>query len=206
MLFKRGMLCLLFLGLLAINTLSAENPRVLMKTEMGDILIEVYPDKAPITVANFLRYVDEDRFVDALFFRVVTMDNQPNMEIKIEVIQGGLSRTANANPLPPIEHETTDKTGILHKDGVISMARTLPGSASSDFFICVGAQPSLDFLGMRNRDGMGFAAFGKVVEGMDVVRKIQQQPSERQQLLEPVKILSVKREGSAVPAEKEPLL
>ena len=193
MLFKRGMLCLLFLGLLAITMLSAENPKILMKTELGDILIEVYPDKAPITVANFLRYVDEGRFEGTLFYRAVTMDNQPNMEIKIEVVQGGLSRTSDSNPLPPIEHETTDTTGILHKDGVISMARTLPGSASSEFFICIGSQPSLDFLGMRNRDGLGFAAFGKVVEGMDVVLKIQQQPAERQYLPKPVKILSVKR-------------
>ena len=190
----------LFLGFLFgcfLGTLwSAENPRVLMKTELGDILIEVFPEKAPITVANFLRYVDEDRFEGSTFYRVVTIDNQPNMEIKIEVIQGGLSRTSNAQALPPIEHETTDQTGILHKDGVISMARLMPGSASSDFFICVGDQPSLDFGGMRNRDGQGFAAFGMVIEGMDVVRKIQQQPSERQYLTTPIKIFSIKRAGA----------
>jgi len=193
MLFKRGMLLLFFFGLLAITTLSAENPKILMKTELGDILIEVYPDKVPITVANFLRYIDEGRFEGAVFFRVVTMDNQPVMDIKIEIIQGGIRQTANARPLPPIEHETTDKTGVLHKDGAISMARLMPGSASSDFFICVGDQPSLDFGGQRNRDGQGFAAFGMVIEGMDVVRKIQQQPSERQYLTKPVKILSIKR-------------
>jgi peptidyl-prolyl cis-trans isomerase A (cyclophilin A) len=121
------------------------------------------------------------------------MDNQPENDIKIEVIQGGLSRTGNARVLPPIEHETTDMTGILHKDGAISMARLMPGTASSEFFICVGDQPSLDFGGMRNRDGQGFAAFGMVIEGMDVVRKIQKQPAERQYLPKPVKILSVKR-------------
>jgi peptidyl-prolyl cis-trans isomerase A (cyclophilin A) len=187
------MLLLFFFGLLAITTLSAENPKILMKTELGDILIEVYPDKVPITVANFLRYIDEGRFEGAVFFRVVTMDNQPVMDIKIEIIQGGIRQTANARPLPPIEHETTDKTGVLHKDGAISMARLMPGSASSDFFICVGDQPSLDFGGQRNRDGQGFAAFGMVIEGMDVVRKIQQQPSERQYLTKPVKILSIKR-------------
>jgi peptidyl-prolyl cis-trans isomerase A (cyclophilin A) len=190
------MLLLFFFGLLAITTLSAENPKILMKTELGDILIEVYPDKVPITVANFLRYIDEGRFEGAVFFRVVTMDNQPVMDIKIEIIQGGIRQTANARPLPPIEHETTDKTGVLHKDGAISMARLMPGSASSDFFICVGDQPSLDFGGQRNRDGQGFAAFGMVIEGMDVVRKIQQQPSERQYLTKPVKILSIKRMGS----------
>jgi peptidyl-prolyl cis-trans isomerase A (cyclophilin A) len=196
MLFKRGILLLFFFGLVAITTLSAENPKILIKTELGDILIEVYPDKAPVTVANFLRYVDEGRFEGALFYRAVTMDNQPNMDIKIEVVQGGLSRTANASPLPPIEHETTDKTGVLHKDGTISMARLMPGSASSEFFICVGDQPSLDFGGQRNRDGQGFAAFGMVIEGMDVVRKIQQEPAERQYMPKPVKIISIKRMGS----------
>jgi len=187
---------LFFCGLMLVTTLSAENPKILMKTELGDILIEVYPDKVPVTVANFLRYVDEGRFEGAVFYRVVTMDNQPVMDIKIEIIQGGIRQTANARPLPPIEHETTDKTGVLHKDGAISMARLMPGSASSDFFICVGDQPSLDFGGMRNRDGQGFAAFGMVIKGMDVVRKIQQQPSERQYLTKPVKILSIKRMGS----------
>lgn len=197
MVLKRGLLFLSLFGLLGIATLSAENPRILMKTELGDILIEVYPDKAPITVANFLRYVDEDRFEGASFYRVVTMDNQPQSDIKIEVIQGGLSRTGGSDPLPPIEHETTDKTGVLHTDGAISMARLMPGSASSEFFICVGDQPSLDFGGMRNRDGQGFAAFGKVIEGMDVVRKIQEQPAARQYLPKPLKILSVKRVGSS---------
>src|SRR5262249_16023380 len=97
----------------------------------------------------------------------------------------------NPQELPPIAHETTDKTGILHKDGVISMARLQPGSASSEFFICVGGQPELDFGGKRNPDGQGFAAFGKVIEGMDVVRKIQQQPAKDQYLLSPVKITAV---------------
>ena len=144
-----------------------------------------------------LHYVHQGYYSDGSFFRVVRQDNQPDDSIKIEVIQGGLGSTPDAKALPPIEHETTDMTGILHKDGVISMARLMPGSASSEFFICVGNQPSLDYLGMRNRDGMGFAAFGKVVEGMDVVRKIQQQPEERQYLPKPVKILSVERVGSA---------
>jgi peptidyl-prolyl cis-trans isomerase A (cyclophilin A) len=194
--FWRGLVVMLAIGSVGGVLCGAENPRIEMKTELGDILIEVYPDKAPITVANFLRYVDEGLFEGAVFYRVVTKDNQPNDDIKIEVVQGGLSRTAGAKTLPPIEHETTEKTGILHKDGVISMARLMPGSASSEFFICVNNQPSLDYLGMRNRDGLGFAAFGRVIEGMDVVRKIQQQPDERQYLPKPVKILSVKRADS----------
>jgi len=121
------------------------------------------------------------------------MDNQPNNFIKIEVIQGGLGFDESPLSLSPIVHESTDKTGILHKDGVISMARVEPGSASSEFFICIGDQPELDFGGKRNPDGQGFAAFGKVIKGMDVVRKIQSQPDQKQMLIKPVKVLEVNR-------------
>ena len=171
----------------------AENPRVMIKTEMGDITIEIYEKDAPVTAANFLKYVDEGRYKDGCFYRIVTMDNQPNSNIKIEVIQGGLSSETRKNGLPPIEHETTDKTGILHKKGVISMARTKPGTASSEFFICVGDQPELDFKGKRNPDSQGFAAFGKVVNGMDVVNKIHQQPADGQMLDPQIKILDIAR-------------
>ena len=178
---------LIFLGL------KAQDPQVLMKTELGDIHIEVYKDKAPVTAANFLRYVDENRFEGASFYRVVRMDNQPNNDVKIEVIQGGLSYQKAAKRLKSIKHETTDKTGILHKDGTISMARSKPGTASSEFFICIGDQPELDFGGKRNPDGQGFAAFGKVIKGMDVVRNIQQQPADRQRLTTRIKIIRVTR-------------
>jgi peptidyl-prolyl cis-trans isomerase A (cyclophilin A) len=166
------------------------NQQVVIETDLGKIVVEIYSDKAPITAENFLRYVKEDRFKGATFYRVVTPDNQPKNVVKIEVIQGGLGDD-NPQALPPIQHETTDKTSILHKDGVISMARLDPGSASSEFFICIGDQPELDFGGKRNPDGQGFAAFGKVIEGMDVVRKIQQQPSKDQYLVQPIKINSV---------------
>ncbi len=159
-----------------------ENPHVSIQTELGDIDVEIFVDRAPITAENFLRYVDQGRFKGASFYRVVSMDNQPNDEVKIEVIQGGLGFTEDATEFAPIEHETTEKTGILHKEGVISMARLQPGTATSEFFICVGDQPELDFGGKRNPDGQGFAAFGKVVKGMDVVKKIHQQPSENQML------------------------
>ncbi len=178
---------LIFLGL------KAQHPQVLIKTELGDIKIEVYTDKAPITAANFLRYVDENRIEGATFYRVVTLDNQPNSDVKIEVIQGDLSSRKAGKRLKPIQHETTDKTGILHKDGAISMARDKPGTASSEFFICVGGQPELDFGGKRNPDGQGFAAFGRVIKGMDVVRKIQQQPVDGQRLITRIKIISVTR-------------
>jgi peptidyl-prolyl cis-trans isomerase A (cyclophilin A) len=95
--------------------------------------------------------------------------------------------------LSPIEHEPTQKTGILHKNGVISMARLKPGTASSEFFICVKDQPELDFEGKRNPDGQGFSAFGIVVGGMDVVKKIHQQPTEGQMLDARIKIFNIVR-------------
>jgi peptidyl-prolyl cis-trans isomerase A (cyclophilin A) len=95
--------------------------------------------------------------------------------------------------LPPIVHESTEKTGFLHTDGVISMARSEPGTASSEFFICVGDQPELDFEGKRNPDGQGFAAFGRVMQGMDVVRVIHEQSADEQMLVSPVRVISVKR-------------
>lgn len=168
------------------------NPKVLVSTDLGNITIELYPEKAPITVANFLEYIEQDRLKEATFYRVVTTDNQPNSDVKIEVIQGGLYEDNHPDALPPIEHESTAKTGILHKDGVISMARYGPGSATIEFFICVGDQPSLDYEGMRNSDGYGFAAFGKVVDGMDVVRIIQNLPNEEQYLTPRLKILEFK--------------
>jgi len=170
-----------------------ENPCVVIKTELGDIKLQIFAGRAPITASNFFRYVDEGLFEGASFYRVVTMDNQPNNQVKIEVIQGGLSFYESELRFPPIAHETTDMTGILHKDGVLSMARGEPGTASSEFFICIGDQPELDYGGMRNPDGQGFAAFGKVIEGMDVVLRIQALPAESQMLKSTVKILSIER-------------
>lgn len=170
-----------------------ETPRVLIKTDLGDITVDIYEKDAPITAANFLKYVDNNLFDGATFYRVVTMDNQPNNDVKIEVIQGGLGFGESEKRFPPIAHETTEKTGIKHKNGVISMARNKPGSASSEIFICINDQPELDFGGKRNPDRQGFAAFGKVIEGMDVVRKIQQQPAEGQMLNPKIKIYSITR-------------
>lgn len=171
------------------------NPLVLIRTELGDIKIEVYMDRAPVTAANFMRYVEEDRFRGATFYRAVTMDNQPDNDVKIEVIQGGLGEDIDGLALPPIEHETTGRTGLHHKDGTVSMARSSPGTASSEIFICIGDQPELDFGGKRNPDGQGFAAFAHVVEGMEVVREIQAQPAEGQFLNPQIRITEVIRVG-----------
>ncbi len=172
---------------------TVSNPVVRMRTEAGDIAIEIYARQAPVTAANFLRYVNESRFQGASFYRVVRMDNQPDNDVKIEVIQGGLGYVESEARLAPISHETTEQTGILHRNGVISMARAEPGTASSEFFICINDQPELDFKGRRNPDGQGFAAFGRVVEGMDVVRKIQSQSVDGQMLVVPVRITAVER-------------
>lgn len=183
-------------------------PKVAIDTEIGRIVIEVDTVRAPVTAGNFLRYVDEGRFEGASFYRVVTMDNQPSSPVKIEVIQGGIQFAKNNLGLPPIRHETTKETGILHRDGVISMARARPGTASSEFFICVNDQPELDFGGRRNPDGQGFAAFGRVIEGMDVVRAIQRLPARRQYLnprLAIRKVSRLKQPNSDIQQSKERL-
>jgi peptidyl-prolyl cis-trans isomerase A (cyclophilin A) len=174
---------------------------VLMTTSAGEIVIAVDLQRAPLSAADFLRYVDEGRYEGGAFYRVVRPDNDRN-PAKIEVIQGGIVDDARA--LPPVPHETTEQTGILHRDGVVSLARAAVGTGSAGaFFICIGDQPALDFGGTRNPDGQGFAAFGRVIRGMDVVRKIQAMeargaaPSVQMQgqiLSEPVAILSARRE------------
>ena len=176
-----------FALLLPLPLPAQHHPRVLMSTPLGDIVIEIYLDSASVTAGNFLAYVDEELFDGAHFYRVVTIDNQPNNDVKIEVVQGGLGFEA-ADRRPAIEHETTAATGIRHLDGTISMARLGPGTATSEFFICVGDQPELDFGGARNPDGQGFAAFGRVVDGMDVVRAIHGGDADCQMLSETVTI------------------
>jgi peptidyl-prolyl cis-trans isomerase A (cyclophilin A) len=165
--------------------------KVLIRTEMGDILMEVDADRAPGTAGNFLRYVDARLYDGTSFFRTVTLGNQPRDAVKIEVIQGG--EVDPEKCFPPIVHETTRATGLRHTDGAVSMARATPGSATSSFFICINDQPELDFGGRRNPDGQGFAAFGRVVSGMDVVRRIQLSPADGQRLTPPVHIRSASR-------------
>ena len=167
------------------------NPVVLIETPMGNIKVEIYEEKAPITAGNFLRYVDEGLYDETTFFRTVTMDNQPNNEVKIEVIQGG--QVPKEKEYEPIKLERTTLTGLKHLDGVISMGRFKPDSAKSSFFFCIGDQPELDFGGKRNPDGQGFAAFGKVIEGMDVVRAIQVESREEQRLTPPIEITKISR-------------
>jgi peptidyl-prolyl cis-trans isomerase A (cyclophilin A) len=191
---------LTILMLFAANVLADDAiVRVRMSTGQGDIEIDLYLDKAPITAGNFLKLVENGDLDGGSFYRVVTYDNDRGSP-KIEVIQGGLGDASEG--FDAIEHETTEQTGILHTDGVISMARGGVGTASTEFFICIGDQPGLDHGQPRNADGQGFAAFGKVVSGMAVVRKIQglaaDGPTESdytkgQILTEPVSILNVSK-------------
>jgi peptidyl-prolyl cis-trans isomerase A (cyclophilin A) len=169
-------------------------PVVIISTTLGEIRVELDPVHAPGTTRNFLRYVDAGHYKGGRFHRTVTMQNQPDKQIKIEVIQGGVNPKFEKEDFPPIKLERTDQTGILHKDGTISMARDGADSATSDFFICIGDQPQLDFGGQRNPDGQGFAAFGHVVNGMSVVRRIQSSPAKDQALSPPIVIKSVSRE------------
>lgn len=175
----------LLLVLMLVGLVSCNRTRRIMveiQTELGRIEVEIYSDQAPVTASNFLALVDQHVYTNALFYRVVRMDNQPQNSVKIEVVQGGLLHDDLVNIYSPIDHETTEATGIKHTDGVISMARNEPGTASTEFFICIGDQPSLDFGGKRNPDGQGFAAFGKVTRGMEVVRAIQALPDKGQYL------------------------
>lgn len=170
---------------------------VVIETSAGVIEVALEPSRAPDTVANFLRYVDAGLYDGGRFHRAVRMDNQVRQDVKIEVIQGGRDPArAKARPgFGTIPLERTSVTGLRHVDGAISMARgTAADSASSDFFLCVGNQPALDFGGARAGDGQGFAVFGRVVSGMDVVRAIQRgATNEREQLLVPVIIVRVAR-------------
>ncbi len=165
-----------------------EKPRVSIETALGVIEVELDTKAAPHTVTNFLRYVQAGLYNDGEFHRTVTFSNQPQSQVKIEVIQASANPAKTNEFFPPIKIERTRDTGLKHRDGTISMARDGPDTAQDHFFICVGDQPELDFGGQRNLDGQGFAAFGKVVKGMDVVRKIHAAPADGQSLRPPVGI------------------
>jgi peptidyl-prolyl cis-trans isomerase A (cyclophilin A) len=147
---------------------------VTLESTAGEIDVAVFVDQAPRSAADFLRYVDRKLYDGAAFYRTVRPDNDHGTP-SIEIIQGGLAEGSPS--LSPVEHETTRDTGISHTDGTLSLARGAPGTGSGAvFFICLGNQPALDFGGTRNTDGLGFAAIGRVVRGMDVVRKIHAMP------------------------------
>ena len=171
-----------------------KEPHVLIKTEYGDIELELYPEKAPATVAAFLTNVDAGIFNKSSFYRVMKNDNVPE-EYNSGLIQGGIFKTdpAKQSQIKKIQHESPRQTGLSHVSGTISMARTIPGSATSEFFICIGDQLQFDSSSGGNYDGLGYAAFGKVFKGMKVAREIQNKKSNGESFETPVQIISIKK-------------
>jgi peptidyl-prolyl cis-trans isomerase A (cyclophilin A) len=179
------------ISLLSLCSFSQKQTTCMIKTSFGEIQLEIYSEKAPVTAANFLKYVDQKLYDGTNFYRTCTPENEKERQIRIEVIQGG--DVPEAKQFEPIPIETTKQTGLRHENGTLSMARDQPNTATSSFFICIGKQPELDFAGKRNPDGQGFAAFGKVTKGMKVVRKIQAQKAKGQYIVQPVVIFSIQR-------------
>ena len=163
-------LCVLFLHAFSFSNAHAES--AVLVTKLGEIEVELFVEKAPRSTASFLKFIDTERFRNAGFYRVVRPDND-NGDPPITVIQGGVLDQSTVGAGDQIERENTQMTGLKHEDGTLSLARSKPGSASGGtFFICIDDQPGLDFGATRNPDRQGFAAFGRVVKGMDIVRKI----------------------------------
>ena len=192
---NRLMIALSVLLLAGCSSNNNQNPRIEIQTRIGNIEVELYPDKAPQTVRAILSYIDSGFYKDAAFYRVLNMNNQPSDAPKAELIQGGLwnKKGARRDLIPGIPHEPTSQTGILHTDGVVSLARQEPGTANTEFFICVGNQPGFDHGGENNPDGQGYAAFGKVIKGMDIVRRIYNMPEEEQYFDPTVPIYNIVR-------------
>ena len=174
-----------------------EQVKVAVKTSKGVITLQLEGGKAPITVRNFLRYVDAKRFDKSTFYRVSHVSNAPDHGL----VEGGLQGDPR-KVFKPIAHESTAKTGLAHKDGVVSMARRAPGTATADFFIVVGDQPGFDADPAAEGDKDGFAAFGQVTDGMDVVHAIFEQKvsptagvgaMKGEMLSPPVTIISMRR-------------
>jgi peptidyl-prolyl cis-trans isomerase A (cyclophilin A) len=186
--------CFSFIAILSCNHPAYKNPHIIIETQLGDIEVELFVDKAPKTVAAFLSYVDSGFYNKTSFYRVLKTEELPT-ETNTGIIQGGLWQT-NAGKqitIPGIAHETTKLTGLTHESGIISLARSTPGTANTEFFICIGDQSPLDFGRRGTEDGQGYAAFGQVFKGMTVVRKIQAQKSHGDKFDEKIEIRKITR-------------
>lgn len=191
-------------GLIAVAALSAlagcatvqpepTMPRVALDTTAGTIVLAVDAAAAPITTCNFISYVVTGDYDGGTFFRTVSRETNTASRYPIDVIQAATPRGSDDASRPPITLERTRDTGLRHTAGAVSMARDGPDSATSSFFIVTQDTPSLDFGGGRNPDGQGFAAFGAVVQGLDVARRIQRMPANSdEQLTTPVTIRSAR--------------
>lgn len=170
-----------------------KHPHVIVETGFGEIEIALYTDKAPQTAKAFLQFVENGVYKRSSFYRVLSMDNQPMGTNAAELIQGGVYATNKTDSFSTIPHETTQATGLSHTHGTVSLARESPGTGSTEFFICIGDQKGFDFGGENNADGQGYAAFGRVVSGMDVVQKIYRQNENGQFFSPPVPIIDIKK-------------
>lgn len=168
----------------------ANQPLVILHTTLGDVIVRLDADHAPITTCNFLRYVQTGRYAGGTFFRTVVAETNDS-PTPIDVIQAATSAGSDDPGLGPIALERTRDTGLRHSTGTISMARDGPDTATSSFFIVTRDTPALDFGGGRNPDGQGFAAFGSVISGMEIVQAIHSAPAEDEQLTNPVTIGAV---------------
>lgn len=191
-------LCFLVIAGLLPSCHSASDPtkpHVVIQTAAGDIEVELYPLQAPKTAGAFLSYVDSGFYKNASFYRVLNADNQVTGAAISQLIQGGIWKTnhAKATGVPGVPHEPTSQTHLRHTDGTISLARDKPGSGTTEFFICVGNQPGFDYGGENNPDGQGYAAFGKVVKGMDIVHAIYERPENDQRFTPPIPIYNITR-------------
>ncbi|MEO7765807.1 MAG: peptidylprolyl isomerase, partial [Ferruginibacter sp.] len=153
-----------------------KNPHIVIYTGLGEIEVELFPEKAPRTVAAFLSYIDSGFYSNSTFYRVVLLEGLSTAG-NIGLIQGGIWQTNDKQHpfIPGIVHESTQQTGLSHTGGTFSLARTAPGTANTEFFICIGDQTQFDYGNSGVGDGQGFAAFGTVFKGMAIVRQIQQQ-------------------------------
>lgn len=178
---------------------ATQRPLVIFETDKGSIEIEVDAQHAPLTAANFLKYVDGGFYDGGVVNRAVRPDNTVRHDVEIQVIQIQIDRNRRRDEFPPIALERTSATGLKHVDGAVSMARNGPDTATASFSIVIGDQPEMDFGGKRNADGQGFAVFGRVTRGMDVVKAIQAAPTGQtgpyrtESLDPPIKILKAHR-------------
>lgn len=169
------------------------HPTIKIETYYGNIIVALYPEKAPKTVSAFLSFVDSGYYKNSSFYRVLKEEDQPSSAFRSELIQGGIykSNPKLLSQQKGIPLETTKETGLKHLDGTISLARTTPNSGSTEFFICVGDQPAYDYGGGANEDGQGYAAFGRVIKGMSAVRDIHREPSGGTDFTPPIKIKNI---------------
>jgi peptidyl-prolyl cis-trans isomerase A (cyclophilin A) len=184
-----------------------------IETSMGQIFAEIYDDKAPKTAAYFMRYVDDGFYNGAKIYRSLRRDNQDASSTKIDIVEMGhcndyydrilrfgMSEGEEYDetlgfqpPYPKISVETTEQTGITHENGTLSLGRDTVDQVDTNVFICIGSQSDLDFNGKRHPDGYGFSAFGRIVEGMDIVEEIHALPVIGQRIQEDIKIYKIYR-------------